>query len=143
MFMTASSPRPQPGLFFTETSSAAPKEDRKKMLREVKRALSWWLVAGAVRAFGGGTDFPAVYNSERDTNAVLISPGEALSKLQLPAGFKATMFAAEPDVQNPIGMAWDAKGRLWVAENYTYAERGPRFDFRLRDRIIIFEDADG
>src|SRR5205823_4655918 len=66
---------------------------------------------------------------------------EALAKLQLPPGFKATMFAAEPDVQNPIGMTWDAKGRLWVAENYTYAERGKRFDMNLRDRILVFEGA--
>jgi hypothetical protein len=39
-----------------------------------------------------------------------LSPAESLAALQLPPGFKATLFAAEPDVQNPIGMAWDAKG---------------------------------
>src|SRR6476659_2660644 len=101
-------------------------------VKRVKYTLIWLVVTLAARVFGAGADFPAVYNSERDTNAVLISPGEALSKLQLPPGFKATMFASEPDVQNPIGMAWDGKGRLWVAENYTYAERGQRFDLRLR-----------
>ena len=62
--------------------------------------------------------------------------------LKLPPGFQATVFASEPDVQNPIGMSWDGKGRLWIAENYTYAERGTRFDLRLRDRILIFEDKD-
>jgi putative membrane-bound dehydrogenase-like protein len=62
--------------------------------------------------------------------------------LQLPPGFKATLFAAEPDVQNPIAMAWDAKGRMWVAENYTYAERQKRFDLGLKDRVIILEDKD-
>src|ERR1051325_5445113 len=40
-------------------------------------------------------------------------------------------------------MAWDARGRLWVAENYTYAESGKKFDLNLRDRILIFEDKDG
>jgi putative membrane-bound dehydrogenase-like protein len=40
-------------------------------------------------------------------------------------------------------MTWDAKGRLWVAENYTYAERSARFDLRHRDRVVIFEDSDG
>src|SRR5258705_12402625 len=63
--------------------------------------------------------------------------------MQLPPGFKATVFAAEPDVQNPIAMAWDARGRLWVAENYTYAESGKKYDLNLRDRILIFEDKDG
>ncbi len=53
------------------------------------------------------------------------------------------LFAAEPDVQNPIAMAFDARGRLWVAENYTYAERAKKFDLQLQDRIVIFGDADG
>jgi hypothetical protein len=78
-------------------------------------------------------DFPALYNSEPG-NPQPMSPQEALNALKLPAGFKATLFAAEPDVQNPIGMAWDAKGRMWVAENYTYAERAKRFDLGLRPR---------
>jgi len=86
-------------------------------------------------------DFPALYNSEPG-NPQPMSPQEALNALKLPAGFKATLFAAEPDVQNPIGMAWDAKGRMWVAENYTYAERAKRFDLGLKDRVIILEDKD-
>src|SRR5438034_953509 len=68
---------------------------------------------------------------------------DAAAKMRLPPGFKATVFAAEPDVQNPIALALDARGRLWVAENYTYAEGGKRFDLNLRDRILIFEDKDG
>jgi len=69
--------------------------------------------------------------------------GEAAAKMRLPPGFKATVFAAEPDVQNPIAMAWDARGRLWIAENYTYAEAGKKFELNLRDRVLIFEDKDG
>lgn len=63
--------------------------------------------------------------------------------LELPEGFRATLFASEPEVQNPIAMAWDRRGRLWIAENYTYAERSMRFDLNLRDRLLIFEDTDG
>ena len=86
-------------------------------------------------------DFPAPYNSEPG-NPSPMSPQDALKALKLPEGFKATLFAAEPDVQNPIGMAWDARGRMWVAENYTYAERAKRFDLSLKDRVIILEDKD-
>src|SRR6187455_3630083 len=68
-------------------------------------------------------DFPTVYNSEADSTTKPPTPQESLAKLALPQGFKATVFAAEPDVQNPIGMAWDSRGRLWIAENYTYADR--------------------
>jgi putative membrane-bound dehydrogenase-like protein len=94
-------------------------------------------------ALASAADFPAPYNSEKDTNAAPPSATEAVARMKLPPGFKATVFAAEPDVQNPIALAWDARGRLWVAENYTYAESGRKFDLGLRDRILIFEDKDG
>jgi putative membrane-bound dehydrogenase-like protein len=87
-------------------------------------------------------EFPTPYNSEPSLETPMPAT-EAAAKLQLPPGFKATVFAAEPDVQNPIAMAWDARGRLWVAENYTYAETARKFDLNLRDRILIFEDRDG
>jgi putative membrane-bound dehydrogenase-like protein len=87
-------------------------------------------------------DFPAPYDSEKGT-LPLTTPAEALAALKLPEGFRATLFANEPEVQNPIAMAWDHRGRMWVAENYTYAERPKRFDLGLRDRVIIFEDKDG
>lgn len=87
-------------------------------------------------------EFPTPYNTEPDQSGPMPAP-EAAAKMKLPPGFKATVFAAEPDVQNPIGLSWDARERLWVAENYTYAEAGLRYDLKLRDRILIFEDADG
>src|SRR5262245_19733215 len=88
------------------------------------------------------SEFPRPYNSEPDQSKPMPAV-EAAAKMHLPPGFKATVFAAEPDVQNPIAMAWDARGRLWVAENYTYAESGRKFDLNLRDRILIFEDKHG
>src|SRR5688572_21243971 len=88
------------------------------------------------------SEFPVPYNSEPE-KAKPPAAIEAAAKLQLPPFFKATVFAPEPDVQNPIAMAWDARGRLWIAENYTYAEGGRKFDLNLRDRILIFEDKDG
>ncbi len=85
-------------------------------------------------------DFPTPFNSEKGSPM----PAEEVARtMELPPGFKCQVFAAEPDVQQPIAMAWDAKGRLWVAENYTYAENPARWDTKLRDRIIILEDKDG
>jgi len=88
-------------------------------------------------------NFPEPYDSETEVGAGAMKPEEVVRTMKLPPGFRANVFAAEPDVQNPIAMAWDAKGRLWVAENYTYAEAGVKFELKLRDRIIILEDTDG
>nr|MDQ3621810.1 cytochrome C [Verrucomicrobiota bacterium] len=87
-------------------------------------------------------DFPAPFNTEADKTGPMPA-AEAAAKIALPPGFKATVFASEPDVQNPIAMTWDGRGRLWVAENYAYAEAPKKFEPGLRDRILIFEDKDG
>jgi hypothetical protein len=82
-------------------------------------------------------------DTQKITGQPLLPPAEALSKMTLPAGFHATMFAAEPEVRQPIAMAFDARGRLWIAENYTYAEAKKNFDLSLHDRILIFGDGVG
>ena len=65
---------------------------------------------------------------------------EVVAKTVLPAGFHLSVFAAEPDVQQPIAMATDPRGRLWVAENYTYSEVKVGYHPDLRDRILMFAD---
>ena len=87
--------------------------------------------------------FPPLYNTERNPVAAPMPPAAAAAGFKLPPGFKATVFAAEPDVQNPIALAWDGRGRLWIAENFTYAESPRNFDLGLRDRVLIFDDRNG
>jgi putative membrane-bound dehydrogenase-like protein len=94
------------------------------------------LLAGAL-----GADAPPVYDSEQSKDQP-ISGAEATAKIQLPEGFEARLFASEPMVRNPIALHYDARGRLWIAENFSYAERGLRVDPNLRDRLVIFEDRD-
>jgi len=70
-----------------------------------------------------------------------LSPEAAAREMILPPGFTATLFAGEPDVQQPIAFAIDDRGRLWVAEAYTYPNRAKEGEGR--DRILVFEDTDG
>jgi putative membrane-bound dehydrogenase-like protein len=70
-----------------------------------------------------------------------LSPEAAAAAMTVPEGFKVTLFAGEPDVVQPIAQAIDDRGRLWVAEAYSYPQRVP--DDEARDRILIFEDEDG
>jgi len=91
---------------------------------------------------GRASEFPAPFNTQSLGTNVLVPADQVAASLRLPDGFKATVFAAEPDVQNPIALTTDPHGRLWVAENYTYAERDANFDHRLRDRIVVLEDRD-
>jgi putative membrane-bound dehydrogenase-like protein len=73
---------------------------------------------------------------------------EAAKAMTVPPGFSVTVFAAEPDVHQPIAFTIDHRGRLWVLEAYTYPRRHPHPgpvipDKKLGDKIVIFEDSDG
>jgi len=70
------------------------------------RALALVLGAAAFAA-----PFPTPHDNQKETIPVL-KPVDALTKLHLPEGFKATLFAAEPEVRQPIAMCWDERGRL-------------------------------
>jgi putative membrane-bound dehydrogenase-like protein len=70
-----------------------------------------------------------------------LSPVRAAKAMKLPPGFRAQLFAGEPDVRQPIAFAIDDRGRVWVAEAYAYPVRQP--EGRGRDRILVFEDRNG
>ncbi len=82
------------------------------------------------------------FTNTQEITTPFVEPTVALQGISLPDGFRVQLSAAEPDIRQPIAMAWDSRGRLWVAECYTYAESRVNFDLRLKDRILIFEDTD-
>ena len=103
-----------------------------------------WLVVGlAMIAVCGsnvdGQDFVPV-NTQAGGEGPL-PPAEAIKRLRVADGFRITLAAAEPDVRQPIAITFDDRGRLWVAESYSYD--GSTFTDEQRDRILIFEDTTG
>jgi putative membrane-bound dehydrogenase-like protein len=69
-------------------------------------------------------------------------PAEAAKRFTLPDGFRATLFAGEPDVVQPIAVTIDVRGRLWVVETFTYPGWKPA-GAPGGDRVAILEDTDG
>ncbi|WP_395740442.1 PVC-type heme-binding CxxCH protein [Prosthecobacter sp.] len=61
--------------------------------------------------------------------------------MKLQEGFQVELVAAEPDVRQPIAFCFDERGRMWVAEAFSYPNRQP--EGQGKDRISIFEDSDG
>ncbi len=93
-----------------------------------------------------------------------LSASEAVKAATMPSGFALHVFATEPEVRQPIAFCEDHRGRLWVAEGYTYPKRvghpptgvanaagadGTPSEAQLKDifggkdRILVFEDTDG
>ncbi len=69
-----------------------------------------------------------------------LAPEEAAKNMTVPPGFHVTLAAGEPMVHQPIAMTFDHRGRLWIAEAYTYPIRAPEGEGK--DRIIILDDTD-
>jgi uncharacterized protein len=72
-----------------------------------------------------------------------LSPAESNKLTSVPADFEIKLFAAEPDITNPIAMAWDERGRLWVVESVDYPNTFKETDGAANDRIKICEDTNG
>ncbi|MGY4385468.1 putative membrane-bound dehydrogenase-like protein [Pedobacter sp. UYP24] len=72
-----------------------------------------------------------------------LSPKESQLLIQVPVDFKMQLFAAEPDIEKPIAMAWDERGRLWIVETIDYPNTVRDVKGEGLDRIKICEDTNG
>jgi putative membrane-bound dehydrogenase-like protein len=110
------------------------------------------------------TTFPASAMPKDEFKFAGLPPEQAPKEMTLPPGFVAKLFAGEPDIRQPIAFALDDRGRVWVAEGYTYPRRAgapPKDDHAPgedrekptpaqlkdiqggQDRILVFEDTNG
>ena len=66
-------------------------------------------------------------------------PEDEQKSFRLPPGFEIQLVAAEMDINKPMNLAFDAKGRLWVTTSIEYPYAAPT-NKPGRDRLMIFED---
>ncbi|MCI0376454.1 MAG: GDSL-type esterase/lipase family protein [Gemmataceae bacterium] len=84
------------------------------------------------RGIIGGKEFPTAAD-----------PEAARKHFKVQDGFEINLFASEKDfpLHNPVAMAWDTKGRLWVTTMPSYPHYLPGVP--PNDKILILEDTDG
>ncbi|MBO9639194.1 MAG: ThuA domain-containing protein [Siphonobacter aquaeclarae] len=70
-----------------------------------------------------------------------LSPEESMKHIQIHPDFTLNLFAQEPNVQHPIAMTWDEKGRLFVIVTLDYPNE--RKDAGGKDYILMCEDTNG
>jgi mono/diheme cytochrome c family protein/glucose/arabinose dehydrogenase len=72
------------------------------------------------------------------------SPEESLKQMFLPKGYRIELVASEPMIAEPVAVAWDGNGKLYVAQMMTYMQD---IDANNEDmpwsRISVLEDTDG
>jgi putative membrane-bound dehydrogenase-like protein len=103
----------------------------------MKTSLLWGiaLATAAPSAFGQ-------FEQLKTSNAPFLKPEEAVARMEIQDGFQIDIFAAEPDIGEPIAFTFDDRGRIWVVENYNYIDRRNHEDEKPLTRIQIFEDTD-
>src|SRR5437660_1840773 len=78
----------------------------------------------------------------RPSGQPYLTPEESVRRMRVPPGWEVKVFAAEPEIINPIAFTVDERGRLWVVECYEYPKRTPPGK-KPRDRIKLLEDTTG
>ena len=81
-----------------------------------------------------------------DTNppVTALSPEESMKKVQLPPGFHLELVASEPMVQEPVALAWDGNGKMYVVEMNTFMkDANATGEYEPTSRIKLLEDTNG
>lgn len=86
---------------------------------------------------------PSVDYKSRIINYPPNTPAGSLKKLHVVSGFRVERAAGEPEVCSPVDAAFDAQGRLFVAEMIPYSEHNSAAYGSPRGRIVMLEDLDG
>ena len=71
-----------------------------------------------------------------------LSAEETVKTFQISEDFRVEVFAAEPDVTDPVELVFDEQGRAWVAEMRDYPSDPPKGD-PYKSRVRVLEDRDG
>ena len=80
--------------------------------------------------------------NSKDGLPTYLKSAEAVASLTVPEGYRVALFASEqefPDLANPVQMAFDNRGRLWLATMPGYPHWKPG-DPKPNDKLLILED---
>ncbi|WP_138476616.1 DUF7133 domain-containing protein [Dyadobacter bucti] len=74
---------------------------------------------------------------------IYLSPEESMKTMFLPEGYRLELVASEPMIKEPVAIAWDGNGRMYVAEMITYMQDADAKGEQERvSRISLLEDTD-
>jgi len=85
------------------------------------------------------------YSEDQGRGPTIKSPEELAASCEVPPGFEIELFADErrfPEIANPVQLAFDSKGRLWLSTMPSYPQWEPGQP-KPADKLVILEDTDG
>ena len=118
------------------------------------RFIPLWILLGFVVSCTPSPDVPAV-DGDAPMDVDIVDPSEipdapvrsaeeAIADFELESGFSVELVAAEPDVVDPVAMAFDEDGAMWIVEMRDYMTT-PDGDATgdPAGRVVVVRDEDG
>lgn len=117
---------------------------RQCFIRQYGVTLGAWLIAIALGAGQGGQHSFAISPSDDQFASELpriepLTPTESMKKFTLKPGYALELVAHEPDIADPVAIAFDEKSRMYVVEMIDYSEQSEEH----LGTIKLLEDKDG
>ncbi|HMG93857.1 MAG TPA: c-type cytochrome, partial [Chryseolinea sp.] len=85
--------------------------------------------------------FDTPHSVSQDPSTRPLSPEESLETFRLPKGYHLEVIASEPMISEPVAIAWDGNGRMFVAQLETYMQTvDAAGQNEPRSRIMLLED---
>lgn len=73
-----------------------------------------------VRAADQSARDPATTQTTTRPDVHMRSPAETIASIRVPPGYRLELVASEPQIINPVCLAWDGNGAMYVAEMRSY-----------------------
>ena len=87
------------------------------------------------------TPLVAALGHERSDETPVLTPAQTMASYRLPPGYKLELVAAEPLVQDPVSVDFDADGRMWVVEMRGFMPNlAGTGELQPVGRIVVLED---
>ncbi len=105
--------------------------------------LTWVIGQSCTQAIDTvATDSIAI--KEKFSSSPVLSPDEAIKKMQVEDGFAVELVAAEPLVTAPVAMSFDTKGRIWVVQMNDYMpDTVGTGEEKPTGKVVILSDKNG
>lgn len=89
----------------------------------------------------GGILYLLGCREDKKSGSPVLTPEQCMKTMQVEAGVKVQLVAAEPLVNTPVALTFDEKGRIWVAEMQGYMpDTNATGENRPSGDIVILED---
>src|SRR5271154_1853969 len=101
----------------------------------------WFVGCLLLGLLGTAPGWPMPQEKEKPPTGPLLPRDEQMT-FRVLKGFRVDLVASEPEVIDPVAMAFDENGRLFVAEMRGYPNKGVGTGFITSGRIKMLEDRD-